>query len=117
MKLTLQRQIMFNNTTPRPAPIQRIRIGASRDGIITAIGHESWSGNLGNRPESATNPTRLLYAGANRTTRLRVAHLDLPEGSAMRALGETPGMMALEVAMDEMAEKTRNGPSRFPHPE
>lgn len=105
VKVTLQRALMFNNTTHRAATIQRIRLGATKDGRITAIGHESWSGNLGDRPETATAPTKLLYAGANRMTRLRVTHLDLPEASAMRAPGETPGMMALEVAMDEMAEK------------
>lgn len=48
---------------------------------------------------------RLLYAGANRMTRLRVAHLDLPEASAMRMPGEAPGMMVLEIAMDELADK------------
>ncbi|WP_020655112.1 aldehyde oxidoreductase molybdenum-binding subunit PaoC [Massilia niastensis] len=113
VKVALHRHLMFNNTTHRPATIQRIRIGATRDGRITAIGHESWSGNLGTRPESATIPTRLLYAGANRMTRLRVAHLDLPEGNAMRAPGETPGLMALEVAMDEMAEKLGLDPVQF----
>jgi xanthine dehydrogenase YagR molybdenum-binding subunit len=46
-------------------------------------------------------------------TRLRVAHLDLPEGNAMRAPGEAPGMMALEVAMDEMAEKLGLDPVKF----
>jgi xanthine dehydrogenase YagR molybdenum-binding subunit len=105
VKVTLQRALMFNNTTHRAATIQRIRIGAGKDGRITAIGHESWSGNLGERPETATAPTKLLYAGANRMTRLRVVHLDLPEANAMRAPGETPGMMALEIAMDELAEK------------
>jgi xanthine dehydrogenase YagR molybdenum-binding subunit len=113
VKVTLQRALMFNNTTHRAATIQRIRIGAGKDGSITAIGHESWSGNLGSRPETATAPTRLLYAGANRMTRLRVAHLDLPEASAMRAPGETPGMMALEIAMDEMAEKLGLDPVAF----
>jgi xanthine dehydrogenase YagR molybdenum-binding subunit len=113
VKVTLQRALMFNNTTHRAATIQRIRIGTTRDGRITAIGHESWSGNLGDRPETATAPTRLLYAGANRMTRLHVAHLDLPESSAMRAPGETPGMMALEVAMDEMAEKLGLDPVAF----
>ncbi len=64
-----QRPLMFNNTTHRPATIQRIRIGAARDGKITAIGHESWSGNLpGGKPETAVDQTRLLYAGANRMT-------------------------------------------------
>ena len=36
---------------------------------------------------------------------MRLAVLDLPEGNAMRAPGEAPGMMALEIAMDELAEK------------
>jgi xanthine dehydrogenase YagR molybdenum-binding subunit len=113
VKVTLQRALMFNNTTHRAATIQRIRIGVGKDGRITAIGHESWSGNLGERPETATAPTKLLYAGANRMTRLRVAHLDLPEANAMRAPGETPGMMALEIAMDEMAEKLGMDPVAF----
>ncbi|WBS01160.1 xanthine dehydrogenase family protein molybdopterin-binding subunit [Pseudoduganella sp. SL102] len=113
VKVTLQRALMFNNTTHRAATIQRIRIGAGKDGKISAIGHESWSGNLGDRPETATAPTRLLYAGPNRMTRLRVAHLDLPEASAMRAPGEAPGMMALEIAMDEMAEKLGMDPVAF----
>jgi xanthine dehydrogenase YagR molybdenum-binding subunit len=114
VKVTLQRALMFNNVTHRPATIQRIRIGASRDGRITAIGHESWSGNIeGGRPEAATAPTRVLYAGPHRMTRLRLAHLDLPEGGAMRAPGEAPGMMALEIAMDEMAEKLGLDPVSF----
>ncbi len=47
---------MFNNTTHRPATIQRIRIGATKDGKITAIGHESWSGDLpGGKPEAAVS--------------------------------------------------------------
>jgi len=38
-------------------------------------------------------------------TSTRLAVLDLPEANAMRAPGEATGMMALEIAMDEMAEK------------
>ncbi|MBW8860487.1 MAG: xanthine dehydrogenase family protein molybdopterin-binding subunit, partial [Caulobacter sp.] len=45
VKVALTRPLMFNNTTHRPATLQRIRIGATRDGKITAIGHESWSGD------------------------------------------------------------------------
>jgi xanthine dehydrogenase YagR molybdenum-binding subunit len=105
---------MFNNTTHRPATIQRIRIGAGHDGKITAIGHESWSGNLPEgRPETAVQQTRLLYAGENRMTALRLAVLDLPEGNAMRAPGEAPGMMALEIAIDEMAERLNLDPIEF----
>jgi xanthine dehydrogenase YagR molybdenum-binding subunit len=114
VKVALQRAIMMNNTTHRPATIQRIRIGTTREGRITAIAHESWSGDLpGGQPETAVQQTRLLYAGANRLTRLRLATLDLPEGNAMRAPGEAPGMMALEIAMDEMAEKLKMDPVTF----
>jgi xanthine dehydrogenase YagR molybdenum-binding subunit len=114
VKVTLQRALMFNNTTHRPATIQRLRIGATREGRITAIAHESWSGDLPDgKPETAVNQTRLLYAGANRYTALRLAVLDLPEGNAMRAPGEAPGMMALEIAMDEMAEKLKMDPVMF----
>ena len=114
VKVTLQRPLMFNNTTHRPATIQRIRIGAGHDGRIVAIGHEGWSGDLpGGSPETAVNQTRLLYAGANRMTATRLAVLDLPEGNAMRAPGEAPGLMALEIAMDEMAEKLGMDPVAF----
>jgi len=114
VKVTLARPQMMNNTTHRPATIQRLRIGATRAGKITAIGHESWSGDLeGGKPETAVMQTRLLYAGANRMTAMRLAVLDLPEGNAMRAPGEAPGLMALEIAMDELAEKLKMDPIAF----
>lgn len=114
VKVALQRPLMINNTTHRPATIQRVRLGADRDGKLTAIGHESWSGDLpGGGLEVAVQQTRLLYAGANRMTRMRLATLDLPEGNAMRAPGEAPGLMVLEAAMDEMAEKLGMDPVEF----
>lgn len=114
VKVALPRPLIINNTPHRPATIQRIRIGATRDGKITAIGHESWSGDQpGGGPEVAVQQTRLLYAGANRMTAMRLAELDLPEGNAMRAPGEAPGLMALEMAMDEMAEKLGLDPIAF----
>ncbi len=114
VKVALQRPLVINNTTHRPATHQRIRLGADRDGRLAAIAHETWSGNLpGGGPETAANQTRLLYAGANRLTATRVALLDLPEGNAMRAPGEAPGLMALEIAMDEMAEKLGLDPVDF----
>ncbi|MEN2785960.1 aldehyde oxidoreductase molybdenum-binding subunit PaoC [Sphingomonas qilianensis] len=114
VKVTLQRPLMINNTTHRPATMQRIRIGATKAGKITAIAHESGSGDLpGGGPETAVSQTKLMYAGANRLTSMRLAVLDLPEGNAMRAPGEAPGLMALEIAMDEMAEKLGMDPVAF----
>ncbi|WP_294194584.1 aldehyde oxidoreductase molybdenum-binding subunit PaoC [uncultured Sphingomonas sp.] len=114
VKVALARPQLMNNTTHRPATIQRIRIGADKSGKITAIAHQTWSGDLpGGGPETAANQTQLLYAGDNRLTETHLVVLDLPEANAMRAPGEAPGMMALEVAMDEMAEKLGMDPVRF----
>lgn len=111
VKVALTRPMMFNNTTHRPATIQRIRLGAAADGRITAIAHENWSGDLPDgQPDGSVSQTRLLYAGAHRMTATRLAVLDLPESNAMRAPGEATGMMALEIAMDELAEKLRIDP-------
>src|SRR3546814_7693808 len=63
VKLALQRPLMINNTTHRPATIQRIRLGATTDGKLTAIGHESWSGDLrGGSPERSEEHTSELQS-------------------------------------------------------
>ncbi|TFW31580.1 xanthine dehydrogenase family protein molybdopterin-binding subunit, partial [Pseudomonas putida] len=74
VKVALQRPLMMNNTTHRPATIQRVRIGADAQGTILAIGHECWSGDLpGGQADGAVDQTRRLYAGANRMTATRLA--------------------------------------------
>lgn len=114
VKVALARPQIANNTTHRPATIQRIRMGATADGKLTAIAHEGWSGNLAEgKVEVAAQPSQLLYAAQNRLVTMRLAPLDLPEGNAMRAPGETPGLMALEIAMDEMAEQLKLDPVQF----
>jgi len=114
VKVALTRPMMFNNSTHRPATTQRIRMGSARDGRIGAIAHENWSGNLPNGvPEGAVAQTELLYGGANRLTQNYLSTLDLPEGNAMRAPGEAPGLMVLEVAIDEMAEAAGIDPVEF----
>ncbi|QIG81083.1 aldehyde oxidoreductase molybdenum-binding subunit PaoC [Stakelama tenebrarum] len=114
VKIAMQRPLVFNNTTHRHATIQRVRLGAGQDGRITAIAHENWSGNLpGGGGEDGTLQTPKLYAGANRLNANYLARLDLPEGNAMRAPGEAAGHLALEVAMDELAEKLDMCPVRL----
>jgi xanthine dehydrogenase YagR molybdenum-binding subunit len=125
VKIALTRQQIFHVTTHRSDTIQRLRLGTDRDGRILAIGHDVLSGNLPSEQtyEGAAIQTRTLYAGANRLTRHRLAPLDIPVASSMRAPGEAVGLLALECAMDELAEKlnldpielrVRNEPSEDP---
>jgi xanthine dehydrogenase YagR molybdenum-binding subunit len=112
VKAALTRQQVFHVTTHRSNTIQRIRLGSGRDGRILAIGHDVFSGNLASEQtyEGAALQTRTLYAGANRLTRHRLAPLDIPVASSMRAPGEAVGLLALECAMDELAEKLELDP-------
>src|SRR3954463_1770360 len=125
VKIALTRQQIFHVTTHRSDTIQRLRLGTDREGRILAIGHDVFSGNLPSEQtyEGAALQTRTLYAGPNRLTRHRLAPLDIPVASSMRAPGESVGLMALECAMDELAEKldldpielrTRNEPTEDP---
>jgi len=112
VKTALTRQQIFHVTTHRSDTIQRIRMGTDQNGRILAIGHDVFSGNLPSEQsfEGAAMQTRTLYAGANRLTRHRLAPLDIPVASSMRAPGEAVGMLALECAMDELAEKLNLDP-------
>ncbi|HEV7599830.1 MAG TPA: xanthine dehydrogenase family protein molybdopterin-binding subunit [Bradyrhizobium sp.] len=107
VKTALTRQQVFHVTTHRSDTIQLLRLGTDREGRILAIGHDVFSGNLPSEQtyEGAALQTRTLYAGANRLTRHRLAPLDIPVASSMRAPGEAVGLMALECTMDELAEK------------
>lgn len=105
VKVALHRPLVMNNTTRRAATRQHVQLGATPDGRLTAIGHFSVNGNLpGAFAEAAIAPTRLFYGAPNRHLAMRLAPLDLAEGNDMRAPGEAPGLMAFEIAMDELAE-------------
>ena len=112
VKIAITRPQIFSQTTHRTATIQRLRLAADRAGTLLAIGHESWSGNQQGKPffEAAANQTRLLYAAADRMTAHRQVRLDLPEAASMRAPGEAVGLLALECAMDELAEQLAMDP-------
>ncbi|MBI4696388.1 MAG: xanthine dehydrogenase family protein molybdopterin-binding subunit [Gammaproteobacteria bacterium] len=125
VKCAQTRQQMFHLTTHRTPTSQRVRLGASADGRLTAIAHETWSHRARDDDfyEAASAQTRTLYAAPARLTRHRSVALDLPVSDSTRAPGEAVGLLALEQAMDELAEKLnmdpielrlRNEPSQDP---
>ena len=115
IKFALTRQQMFSGVGYRTPTIQRIRLGADEEGRLTAISHDviELSAKIKEFAEQTASATRTMYATENRRTTHRLAALDLPVPSWMRAPGEAPGMYALEVAMDEMAERCDLDPIEF----
>ena len=107
VKIALTRQQMFNATVHRPATVQRVRLGATPDGRLTAFALQAATHCARDAPfvERAANFSRALYAAPNRLTGHRLQKLDIAVASAMRAPGEASGMLSLECAMDELAEQ------------
>jgi xanthine dehydrogenase YagR molybdenum-binding subunit len=105
VKLALTRQQVFALVGYRTPTIQRIRLGAGNTGRLTAIAHEviEQTSAIHEFAEQTAVATRMMYAAPNRLTTHRLARLDMPPPTIMRAPGECPGMFALESAMDEMA--------------
>lgn len=125
VRVVMSRQQVFETTTHRTGTRQRLRLAADAAGRLTGIGHADRVYNLpGNRfSEPTAQSTRFLYGGASRRYAQEVARVSRALTGAVRAPGEAVGMLALEGAMDEMAEalgldpidfRKRNIPERHP---
>jgi xanthine dehydrogenase YagR molybdenum-binding subunit len=115
VKFALTRQQMFSGVGYRTPTIQRIRLGADSGGRLIAVCHDAIMQTAKTKEfaEQAAVPTRTMYAGQSRRTTHRLAALDVPVPTWMRAPGEAPGMFALESAMDEMAISCGLDPVEF----
>ncbi|MFJ4539654.1 xanthine dehydrogenase family protein molybdopterin-binding subunit [Streptomyces tibetensis] len=89
----------------RAPTLHRLRLGADADGRLESLVHEvtTHTSRIKEFVEQAAVPARVMYAAPHSRTVHRVAALDVPSPSWMRAPGEAPGMYALESAVDELA--------------
>jgi xanthine dehydrogenase YagR molybdenum-binding subunit len=106
VKLALTRQQMFTLAGYRTPTIQRVQLAADRTGRLSAIAIDvvEQTSRIKEFAEQTGVPARMMYASPNRRSTHRLAALDVPVPSWMRAPGECPGMFGPEVAMDELAE-------------
>ena len=105
VRLALTRQQMFALAGYRTPTIQRLQLAADRSGRLAAIAIDvvEQTSRIKEFAEQTGVPTRMMYAAPNRRTTHRLAALDVPVPSWMRAPGECPGMFGPEVALDELA--------------
>lgn len=108
VKIAMTRQQVVVNAAHRTESLQRVRLGATKDGKLVALAHESigHTTTFDEFTEQIVDSTRHLYAAPNRITTHRLVRLDLPMPGDMRAPGEAIGMLAFEQAMDELAYAT-----------
>ncbi len=112
VKVAMTRPQLFHMTTHRTASEPRLRLGADRDGRLTAYGQDALveCARFDGFVDPVCLAARTLYAAPNRLTRHRLAKLDLPRSDSMRAPGDAIGLLALECAMDELADALRLDP-------
>ncbi len=112
VKLALSRQQMFTSVGCRPCSLQQIRLGATKDGKLTAIAHEiTTQTNIEKEfVEHVGGATNMIYNAPNVLVTHRAVPLNMVVPTIMRAPGETPGMYAFESAMDELAYKLNIDP-------
>ena len=113
VRLALTRQQTFWSNGCRPRIRHEIQFGAQRDGTLTALRHDATAHTapFDTRivaPVTKTSPK--MYACPNAETTYQMAHLNLSGPFTMRGPGETPGLFALECAMDELASALNMDP-------
>ena len=105
VKLVIDRSQFFTSNGHRSETEQRVRIAATTFGAITGVIHDvlDTRGSAGDFTEPCAKSTVMLYDIPNLRTTHHAVPLDIPTPTAMRAPGETPGLFALESALDELA--------------
>lgn len=125
VRLVLSREGVYRVVGGRAPTEQRVALGATREGKLTALIHTGATPRTPDNafPEPFILPTRSAYAAEAMTLDVRVVELDMLSNTFMRAPGEAVGTFALECAVDELAEalaidpvelRLRNEPEQDP---
>jgi xanthine dehydrogenase YagR molybdenum-binding subunit len=115
VKLEVSRPQMFGMLGYRSPTYQTITAGATSDGKLRALRHDTLSNtsSFDEFVETASLSARMLYSTPNNSTTHKIVKSDLGTPSFMRAPGEAPGTFGLESAMDEMAYALKMDPIEF----
>lgn len=108
VRIELWRPQMWGSVGYRPATVQRVALGAGRDGRLTTQIHEvrSSTSMFDEFVEPSGTITTMMYASPALRVTHELARLNHGTPTYMRAPGESSGSFALESAMDELAYAT-----------
>jgi xanthine dehydrogenase YagR molybdenum-binding subunit len=115
VKLVLRREQMYGPVGHRGPTRQTLRLGADRQGALTAIHHHvrTATSSFDEFYEPSVQVSHTLYASPAIATTAEAVRLDTGTPCFMRAPGEASGSIALESAIDEMAQAAGIDPLEF----
>jgi len=113
VRIVLARDEEQMDTGNRPGTRQRLRIGARRDGSLTAIALTSYGTAGIGLGAGVGNNAQTLYTCANFESAQHDVFIHAGPGCPMRAPGNVQGAWALEQAIDELAERLAIDPLRL----
>src|SRR5262249_20800458 len=115
VKLTLTRKQMFSGCGHRSETRKRVSLGASRDGKLPPIKHDTLvqTSTMDEFVEPCGTTTRFLYSCPNVVITHQAVWVNIATPTSMRPPGESPGLFALESALDELAYKLNMDPVRL----
>jgi xanthine dehydrogenase YagR molybdenum-binding subunit len=115
VKLVLSREQMFGPVGHRGPTRQSLRLGTDADSKLVALDHrtKTWSSTFDDFFEPASDISHALYASPALATSHSAVRVDVGTPSFMRAPGEASGSVALESAIDEMAQACGMDPLAF----
>lgn len=112
VKCVVTRSQMFGGTGHRTPIRQTVSIGATNDGKIRSIIHRGYATTAikDAYAEAFTMATRMMYDTEALRLDQKQCRLNTQLPTFMRAPAETPGMFALESAIDELAVRLKQDP-------
>src|SRR5438132_3436301 len=115
VKLVLRREQMYGPVGHRAPTRQTLRLGADREGALTAIHHHvrTATRSFDDFFEPSVQPSHTLYASPAIATTAEAVRRDTGTPLFMRAPGEASGSIALESAIDETAHAAGIDPLEF----
>jgi xanthine dehydrogenase YagR molybdenum-binding subunit len=115
VKLVLRREQMFGPVGHRGPTRQTLRLGTDSDGKLLALDHrtKTVSSTFDDFFEPASEISHTLYASAAIATSHEAVRADIGTPLFMRAPGKASGSIALESAIDEMAQACGMDPLAF----
>jgi len=103
VRLVLDRREEHVSVGNRPSSIQRVKLGAKRDGSVTALHVESYGTGGAAAGAGVGFCHSAMYPIPNVTTEHYDVFTDAGPCAAFRAPGQVQGIFALEQVLDEMA--------------